>query len=33
MKKEVPKPVNDAAIDDIKNSGVEIRENKVQLKY
>jgi hypothetical protein len=29
MKKEVPKPVNDAAIDDIKNSGVEIRDKTV----
>ena len=29
MKKELPNPVNDAAIDDIENSGVEICEKKV----
>ena len=28
MKKEVPKPVNDAAIDNIKNSWVEICDKK-----
>ena len=32
MKKEVPNPLNYAAIDDIENSGVEICEKKVQLK-
>ena len=32
MKKELPNHVNDAAIDDIGNSGVEICEKKFKIK-